>query len=175
MRFSNKTGETFDHTSFKMCGKFDGMCGEECPIFRKIGKGQITHKDCTEWIEHNPQTAAQIMGYRLVDQSTNPEEKAGPTRKSILEQAMKCIFGERAQDYGAPEHSLTTVGRFWSGYINGKFGTNIDISGADASAMMVLFKMARVATGHNKEDNWVDAAGYAACGGELEGRNKSED
>jgi hypothetical protein len=35
---------------------------------------------------------------------------------------------------------------------------------------MVLFKVARVATGHNKEDNWIDAAGYAACGGEIESK-----
>lgn len=175
MRFLNQAGETFDHTSFKMCGKFDGICGEACPIFRKIGKAQITHKDCTDWIERNSESAAQFMGYGIVDQGTKPGEKIAPTRKSILDQAMKCISGERAQDYGTPEHSLTTIGRLWAGYINGKFATNIDISGADASAMMVLFKMARVATGHNKEDNWVDAAGYAACGGELEGRSRSED
>lgn len=29
--------------------------------------------------------------------------------------------------------------------------------------------IARIATGHGKADNWVDLAGYAACGGELEG------
>lgn len=34
--------------------------------------------------------------------------------------------------------------------------------------MMCLFKIARIATGHGKADNWVDLAGYAACGGELE-------
>ena len=33
--------------------------------------------------------------------------------------------------------------------------------------MMVLFKMARVATGSYSADSWVDAAGYAACGGEI--------
>lgn len=35
-------------------------------------------------------------------------------------------------------------------------------------AMMCLFKLARIATGHGKADNWIDLAGYAACGGELE-------
>ena len=29
-------------------------------------------------------------------------------------------------------------------------------------------KIARTASGHAKEDNWVDLAGYAACGGEIE-------
>lgn len=36
------------------------------------------------------------------------------------------------------------------------------------SAAMCLFKIARIATGHGKADNWVDLGGYAACGGELE-------
>ena len=31
-----------------------------------------------------------------------------------------------------------------------------------------MFKVARIATGHGKADNWIDLAGYAACGGELE-------
>lgn len=34
--------------------------------------------------------------------------------------------------------------------------------------MMCLFKIARIATGYGKADNWIDLAGYAACGGELE-------
>lgn len=45
---------------------------------------------------------------------------------------------------------------------------NICITGADVGAMMCLFKLARISTGHGKADNWIDLAGYAACGGELE-------
>lgn len=33
---------------------------------------------------------------------------------------------------------------------------------------MCLFKIAHIATSHGKADNWIDLAGYAACGGELE-------
>ena len=32
--------------------------------------------------------------------------------------------------------------------------------------MMALLKVARIATG-NKEDNFIDLAGYAACAGEI--------
>lgn len=35
---------------------------------------------------------------------------------------------------------------------------------------LALLKIARIATGHGKSDNWVDLAGYAACGGELQSR-----
>lgn len=39
----------------------------------------------------------------------------------------------------------------------------------DVAAMLALLKIARIASGHAKADNWVDLAGYAACGGEIEG------
>lgn len=90
------------------------------------------------------------------------------SRRGILLQAIRCVCGDRDQDYGSPEHSLSAIGRFWADYIRSKYGAEVPLTGADASAMMVLFKMARVATGHGKADNWIDAAGYAACGGELE-------
>ena len=38
------------------------------------------------------------------------------------------------------------------------------------AALLGLLKIARIATGHGKSDNWVDLAGYAACGGELQSR-----
>lgn len=96
------------------------------------------------------------------------------SRRGILLRALRCVCGDRDQDYGSPEHSLAIIGRFWADYIQAKYGVEVPISGADTSAMMVLFKMARVATGHGKADNWVDAAGYAACGGELENIAKEE-
>ncbi len=40
---------------------------------------------------------------------------------------------------------------------------------------MALLKIARIATGHGKADNWVDLAGYAACGGELESNMKTKE
>ena len=39
-----------------------------------------------------------------------------------------------------------------------------------AAALLALLEIARIATGHGKSDNWVDLAGYAACGGELQSR-----
>ena len=41
---------------------------------------------------------------------------------------------------------------------------------ATSAALLALLKIARIATGHGKSDNWVDLAGYAACGGELQSR-----
>lgn len=41
---------------------------------------------------------------------------------------------------------------------------------ANIAVLLGLLKIARIATGHGKSDNWVDLAGYAACGGELQSR-----
>lgn len=103
------------------------------------------------------------------EEYTGETEPDPSTRRGILLQATRCVCEDREQDYGSPEHSLSAIGSFWADYIKAKYGAEVPLTGADASAMMVLFKMARVATGHGKTDNWVDAAGYAACGGELEG------
>ena len=44
---------------------------------------------------------------------------------------------------------------------------NDGISALDVSMMMSLLKVARIATGRPKADNFIDLAGYAACGGEI--------
>lgn len=84
------------------------------------------------------------------------------TRKEILETAAKCVCGDREQDYGNPEHSFDTIARLWTAYLDYHF-TSLDVA-----IMMALLKIARIKTGHGKMDNWVDLAGYAACGGEIE-------
>ena len=89
-------------------------------------------------------------------------------RKEILETAMKCVLGGREQDYGTPENNFRTVANMWSDYLSAK-KEPMDIEPKDVAAMLALLKIARISTGKIKADNWVDLAGYAACGGELEG------
>ena len=38
------------------------------------------------------------------------------------------------------------------------------------AAMMILLKTARISSGTAVSDNWIDIAGYAACGGEIQTR-----
>ena len=83
-------------------------------------------------------------------------------RREILNAAEKCVCGDREQDYGSPENNFARIAGFWSAYLGA------DISAKDVAAMLALLKIARIASGHAKEDNWVDLAGYAACGGEIE-------
>ena len=78
------------------------------------------------------------------------------------------------QDYGSPENSFAVIGKLWGIYLEEKClrDGRITVLPEDTAALMCLFKTARVATGHGKTDNWVDLAGYAACGGEIEGGKK---
>ncbi len=89
-------------------------------------------------------------------------------REEILAQAQKCVCGDREQDYGSPERNFRTIANLWSIYLNAQYKLNDLIASKDVAAMLALLKIARIASGHAKEDNWVDLAGYAACGGEIE-------
>lgn len=84
------------------------------------------------------------------------------TRPEILEAARKCVCGDREQDYGSPENSFAKTAALWSAYCDAVF------TAKDVAVMLGLLKIARISGGHAKEDNWIDLAGYAACGGEIE-------
>ena len=94
-------------------------------------------------------------------------DKAAPapvwiaSRKSILEDAEKCVCGHREEDYGSPEDSFATIADLWTAY-SGHLFTPVDVA-----MMMSLLKIARIAGGRGSEDSFVDLAGYAACGGEI--------
>lgn len=96
------------------------------------------------------------------------------TRKEILDTALKCVNGERDEQYGNPEDNFKLIANLWMTYLNvcGSIpkGYEINIRPEDVAAMLALLKIARIATGKSKDDNWVDLAGYAACGGEIQGR-----
>ena len=82
------------------------------------------------------------------------------TREDILEKARQCVCGDRDVQYGSPEESFKRIADYWSLYIDKP------ISPQDVAIMMILFKVAREEN-KDKADNWIDIAGYAACGGEV--------
>jgi hypothetical protein len=98
-------------------------------------------------------------------------------RKEILEAAAKCVCGDREQDYGSPENNFSTVAKMWEVYLGKKscsMNADLCILPEDVAAMLALLKIARIASGRAKDDNWVDLAGYAACGGEIESEVQHE-
>jgi hypothetical protein len=83
------------------------------------------------------------------------------TRSEILQQADKAINGQRELDYGTVEDNFSLIAKLWSAYLGET------ISAVDVSMMMCLLKIARIKNGGGTGDSFVDLAGYAACGGEL--------
>lgn len=81
-------------------------------------------------------------------------------RKEILDTAIKCVCGEREQDYGTPENNFGLIALLWSVYIGHS------LTSKDVAIMMCLLKIARIKTGVSM-DSFVDLAGYAACAGEI--------
>lgn len=84
-------------------------------------------------------------------------------REKILQSALNIVNGNR---YGTVENNFDTIARLWNDYLGHRI--NGGIESKDVAVMMILLKLARIASGHNKTDNWVDIVGYAACGGEIE-------
>lgn len=83
-------------------------------------------------------------------------------RPDILDTAKKCVCGDREQDYGSPEDNFQKIADLWTAYYGQEF------TAVDVAIFMSLVKIGRIASGHGNADNWVDLAGYAACGGEIE-------
>lgn len=187
-----KTGKAFQdlHEARK-----DFCTGKDCDACPLGSKNNGTWDLCTTFMEKHPGEAMRIMDLVPVPQdgddqaqipvstdqikkadpsSGNQSSVATPTRESILADAKRCVCGDRDQDYGSPENSFAVIGKLWGIYLEEKClrDGRITILPEDTAALMCLFKTARVATGHGKADNWVDLAGYAACGGEIEGGKK---
>lgn len=93
------------------------------------------------------------------DEGTEPKQKT--TRTDILETAIKMVNGSRDHDHGEPENNFEIIANLWSLYI----GT--ELSSEDVAIMMILLKVARIASGKYNPDNYVDIAGYASCAGEI--------
>lgn len=95
------------------------------------------------------------------------------TRSEILDEAKKCVCGQREQDYGSPESNFQLIADLWNNYLFGaeKFppdqAVRLKITPTDVAMMMALLKIARIRNGGGTGDSFVDLAGYAACGGEI--------
>ena len=82
-------------------------------------------------------------------------------RLTVLKQAMEAIDGQRDLEYGSPEDNFERIAVFWQQYTGHIF------TGHDVAVMMILLKVSRLMNNPAVMDNWVDIAGYAACGAEV--------
>ena len=73
-------------------------------------------------------------------------------------------MGDRERQYGTPEYNFGVIAELWNIYL---YNREQQIDAHDVAVMMCLLKIARIASGQEKSDNYIDLAGYAACAGEI--------
>lgn len=84
-------------------------------------------------------------------------------RAAILDAAKAAVTADRQATHGAPEDSFGLIARLWSARLG------IQLRPDQVAVMMIDLKTARAWQTPGHADNWIDLAGYAACGAELAG------
>lgn len=83
-------------------------------------------------------------------------------RTDILATASEYVSIDRAATHGDAEDNFRRIADLWNAYL----GMD-DITSIDVAVMLALLKAARIRQNPTHVDNWIDMAGYAACGGEI--------
>lgn len=90
-------------------------------------------------------------------------------RKAILESVEACVLRDRQNAYGDCEENFADIAARWTLWLRrrGVLPPAAEITPADVAAMMVDMKLARLSANITHQDGWIDAAGYAVCGGGI--------
>lgn len=102
----------------------------------------------------------------------NPPESQRNVRAAVLAEAGRLVNGERNFDYGDPIADFARTAEFWTTYLSSTRGLASPLDAHDVAALMALLKISRIAWSPDKEDHWVDLAGYAACGADCVAREE---
>ena len=92
------------------------------------------------------------------------KEANNVTRGQVLDTAKEYVTKDRASDHGYMEDNFNTIGAYWSVHLG------VEVDATDVAVMMNLLKVARIKSNPKHPDNWIDACGYMACGGEIVGK-----
>lgn len=82
-------------------------------------------------------------------------------RATILSTAAEYVTKDRAATHGEAEQTFGRIAAVWSARLG------LTITPAQVCILMADLKSCRAWGNPGHADNWVDGAGYFACGGEL--------
>lgn len=110
------------------------------------------------------ETLRCLMGPAREADEGKSEEKT--KRAEILDEAKSLTTGDRNAQYGEPIDDFTRIADQLNalGY---KAPHNKPMRPHDVSVIQAVVKLSRIVNTPNKNDSWVDLAGYAAVGGEV--------
>lgn len=119
--------------------------------------------DYSDVIEPMSYAEEQLRHAEEKDRTFEPYYRS---REYFLDEAKAVVCNDRENQYGSPEDSFKLIAKLWSAYLIN--GDTEFLSEKDVAIMMALLKIARISSGSFKEDSWIDAIGYLACGAELD-------
>ena len=82
-------------------------------------------------------------------------------RSEILDTAKGYVTQDRAATHGDAEQTFGRIAAVWSARLG------VGITQAQVCILLADLKSCRAWGNPQHADNWVDLAGYAACGGEI--------
>jgi hypothetical protein len=101
---------------------------------------------------------------------SHPRARSNPEGgMSIADEAKAIVAGSRRDQYGGPENGFANIARFWQAYFENTGRGHVNITAADISPMMRLFKEARLCHTPDHRDSFVDLIGYTLTGAEVNG------
>ena len=117
---------------------------------------QLLAQRLTQWL-------SVLRGVTQADGGTGTESDhdAHAMRGSVLLEAHRTINGERVDQYGNPENNFRLISEMWSLYLG------VKIQPQDVAIMMHLLKVARIVSGTDKRDSYIDACGYLALAADM--------
>jgi hypothetical protein len=103
------------------------------------------------------------------------DQKDVTPRAEVLREAEKLITGDRNETYGTPTQNFDNIAKLWNVQFRHLLKDGAEFAAADVALAQIHVKMARMVA-QPKRDNFVDLAGYAACGWEcIPGEEEPED
>lgn len=88
----------------------------------------------------------------------------------VLGRALALVTGDRAAQHGDKMDNMANIARLAQAWLDIRADPGAPLSAVDAAVMMILVKLARTQSGAFNPDDWIDAAGYCAVGGEVAAR-----
>lgn len=85
-------------------------------------------------------------------------------RNEVLDTAKALVNKDRNNQYGPPIDDFAKTAAMWTVYVQAVLRDRDALEPHDVAAMMSLLKISRIAWSPDNKDNWIDLAGYAACG-----------
>ena len=85
-------------------------------------------------------------------------------REEVLKEAERLINGKRAADYGEAYENHERIANLWSVILDK------NVTAEQVYQCMIAVKLARLIVTPAHDDSWIDICGYAALGGEGNGR-----